>query len=74
MIVSRKPLSVFISALTSSALLTLTSTGAIAQTEQDTDNGALHYSDVEEIIVRALPLGRTRLQSAQPVEIGRAHV
>ena len=69
MIVSRKPLSVFISALTSSALLTLTSTGAIAQTEQDTDNGALHYSDVEEIIVRALPLGRTRLQSAQPVDI-----
>jgi len=69
MIVSRKPLSVFISALTSSALLTLTSTGAIAQTEQDTDNGALHYSDVEEIIVRALPLGRTRLQSAQPVDV-----
>ncbi|MEX2335194.1 MAG: TonB-dependent receptor plug domain-containing protein, partial [Pseudohongiella sp.] len=69
MIVSRKQLSIIIPALMSSALLTLAAGGASAQTEQNNDNGSLHYSDVEEIVVRALPLGRTRLQSAQPVDV-----
>lgn len=69
MFVSRKKLSIIVPALMSSALLSLASGGAIAQTGEGADNGSLHYSDVEEIIVRALPLSRTRLQSAQPVDI-----
>ncbi|OFE11909.1 hypothetical protein PHACT_01095 [Pseudohongiella acticola] len=67
MFARRKNLSVIISTLMSSALLTLVSGNAVAQSE-DT-NSTLHYSDVEEIVVRALPLGRTRLQSAQPVDV-----
>lgn len=68
MFVYRKKLAVTIPTLMSTALLTLAGS-TFAQTEQGADNGSLHYSDVEEIIVRALPLGRTRLQSAQPVDV-----
>lgn len=69
MIVSRKQLSIIVPALMSSALLALASGSVIAQPGETTDNGALHYSDIEEIVVRALPLSRTRLQSAQPVDV-----
>lgn len=69
MIVNRKQLAIIIPALMSSALLTLASGNVVAQTGEATDNGTLHYSDVEEIVVRALPLSRTRLQSAQPVDV-----
>lgn len=69
MIVSRTQLSIIVPALMSSALLTLASGSVIAQPGEAADNGALHYSDIEEIVVRALPLSRTRLQSAQPVDV-----
>ncbi|MBC54028.1 MAG: hypothetical protein CMQ34_09375 [Gammaproteobacteria bacterium] len=70
MFVNRKKLSIIVPALMSSALLTLASGGLSAQAESAaTETSTLHYSDVEEIIVRALPLSRTRLQSAQPVDV-----
>lgn len=70
MLVNRKKLAIIIPALMGSALFTLASGGINAQTEAAaSETSTLHYSDVEEIIVRALPLGRTRLQSAQPVDV-----
>ncbi len=68
MFVNRKKLSIIIPVLMGSALFTLAS-GSHAQTGDAAENSSLHYSDVEEIVVRALPLSRTRLQSAQPVDI-----
>lgn len=69
MTASRKQLSIIVATLMSSALLTLATGRVVAQTGATPDNGTLHYSDVEEIVVRALPLSRTRLQSAQPVDV-----
>jgi iron complex outermembrane receptor protein len=69
MFASRKKLSIIVPALMSSALFTLASASINAQTDEAAENSSLHYSDVEEIVVRALPLSRTRLQSAQPVDV-----
>ncbi len=69
MFVHRKKLSIIVPALMSSALLSLASSNISAQTEEAAESSSLHYSEVEEIIVRALPLSRTRLQSAQPVDV-----
>lgn len=54
------------------SLLFLAITSAIplahAQTDETPGNDQ-HYSDVEEIIVRALPFQRSRLETAQPVDM-----
>lgn len=69
MFASRKKLSIIVPALMSSALFTIATGSISAQPEDASENSSLHYSDVEEIVVRALPLSRTRLQSAQPVDV-----
>lgn len=67
----KKLLSVFI-CLTVSAAFTDTSLAQPQSQNQqhaDHDTEAHHYSEVEEIIVRALPMRRTRMESAQPVDV-----
>lgn len=65
----KSPLSIMICLAVSAAF----STHSRAQTEseQHADHAAEahHYSEIEEIIVRALPMRRTRMESAQPVDV-----
>ena len=69
MLVKRRPLTLMISSLV--GLSFGLSSVSQAQTP-DTQNAGLearHYSEIEEIIVRALPMRRTRMESAQPVDV-----